>query len=504
MKRIFTIIILLSSLLFNAGCKKWLDVTPQGQATQEELFKTEKGFKDALTGAYIRMKDGNIYGGSLMWGTIEYMACNWDASSSNTVIPQLKAGNYNDANVRTGFDNTYQTLFKVIADVNSILEKIEDKKPVFTASNYEIVKGESLALRAFCHFDALRFYGPMPTNPGAALILPYVKEVNKDIHPLLPYQEFIQNILADLDQAEALLRDIDPIRKYTIAELNPGTAVGTIPAQSDNYLQYRQVRMNYYAILALKARVYLWLAAMDSANKINATKYAKMVIDAMSPNGATTFRLGVESDRASQDYTMSPEHIMALSVYNLETIATNTFGQNGSVMKYDFSPFYYLTVLFPANESVSDIRFKDMWIPKSPIGTATSNDIMYRKFIQKAGALPESQVLQVPLLRLSEMYLIMTECAETKAAAEAVYTIYCASKGIPFISFNSADWLTDRRNKMVREYVREFYGEGQSFFCFKRLGVTTLPASWTATYYTGTPAKYVVPKPLREINYNNN
>ena len=66
MKRIFTIIILVGSLLFTAGCKKWLDVTPQGQATQEELFKTEKGFKDALTGAYIRMKDGNLYGGSMM------------------------------------------------------------------------------------------------------------------------------------------------------------------------------------------------------------------------------------------------------------------------------------------------------------------------------------------------------------------------------------------------------------------------------------------------------
>ncbi|MNJ98281.1 hypothetical protein D3C87_160440 [compost metagenome] len=500
LKKIFTIILMLGTFVFTTGCKKWLDVKPQGQATQEELFKTDKGFKDALTGAYIRMKDGNIYGSSLMWGTVEYMAYNWDATTIN--VTKLKSGDYNDANVRSGFDNTYQNLFKVIADVNSILDKIDDKKSIFTADNYGIVKGESLALRAFCHFDALRLFGPMPATPGAAPILPYVKSVTKDIHPLLAYQEFTRSLLDDLDEAEILLRDIDPIRKYTIAQLNPGRNDAT--PFPDNYLMYRQVRMNYYAVLALKARIYLWLAASDGSNKINAAKYAQMVVDAVSPNGAKTFRLGVETDRANEDFTMSSEHIMALSVYNLESIANNTFGQTGSIMKYDFNPSFYLSQLFPANERTSDIRYKEMWVYKAPIGTALATDVMYKKFLQKASALPENQVLQVPLLRLSEMYLILTECAETKVGAETAYAFYCDKKGIPFTKFNDGDWLTDRKNKMIREYVRELYGEGQSFFAFKRLSVTTLPASWTQSYYNGTPAKYVVPKPLREINYNNN
>jgi len=500
LKKIFTVILMLGTLVFTVGCKKWLDVKPQGQATQEELFKTEKGFKDALTGAYIRMKDGSIYGSSLMWGTIEYMAYNWD--STTPYIAKLKSGDYNDSFVRNDLDNTYQNLFKVIADVNGILDKIDSKKSVFTEGNYGIIKGESLALRAFCHFDALRFYGPMPATPGAATILPYVKSVTKDIHPPLAYQEFTQSLLADLDEAEALLKDVDPIRKYTVAQLNPGRN-DAVPF-ADNYLMYRQVRMNYYAVLALKARVYLWLAASDISNRANATKYAQMVVDAVSPNGAKTFRLGVESDRANEDFTMSSEHIMALSVYNLEAIANNTFGQTGSIMKYDFTPSFYLNQLFPAAERTSDIRYKDMWVYKAPIGTALSTDVMYKKFFQKASVLPEFQVLQVPLLRLSEMYLILTECAETKMAAETAYAFYCDKKGIPFTTFSAGDWLTDRRNKMVREYVRELYGEGQSFFAFKRLGVTTLPASWTQSYYNGTPARYVVPKPLREINYNNN
>lgn len=39
--------------------------------------------------------------------------------------------------------------------------------------------------------------------------------------------------------------------------------------------------MNYYAVCALKARVYLWIG-----NKAKALEYAKLVIDAATPEGA--------------------------------------------------------------------------------------------------------------------------------------------------------------------------------------------------------------------------
>jgi hypothetical protein len=501
MKKIFTVIMALCVL--NTGCKKWLDVQPQGETTQEELFKTQKGFRDALTGAYIRMKSDNIYGGALMWRDIEYMAINWEnPSSSYAPTTALINGDYTNTVVRGWLDNTYQDLYKVIADVNSILANVDAKKAVFTDGNYAMIKGEALTLRAFCHFDALRMFGPLPSNPGVGNTLPYVKTVSTTIHPSLSYQDFANAILADLDQAEALLKDVDPIRKYSIAQLNPGP--NDIPVITDNYLEYRQVRMNYYAVLALKARVYLWLAASNDANKVNAAKYAQMVIDGVDGTGKPTFRLGEESDRAAQDYTMSPEHIMALSVYNLEAIANNTFGQDGGLQRYDFNitdGFYYLNNLFPVAERTSDVRWKEMWTYKT--GTGKTNYVMYKKFIQKPG-LPVFQVLQVPLLRLSEMYLILTECADTKVGAEAIYTAYCNKKGIRFTTFNDADWTGDRRNKLIREYVREFYAEGQSYFTYKRFNVTTLPASWTYTYYNAKPTKYLIAKPDREINYNNN
>ncbi|TCC96476.1 RagB/SusD family nutrient uptake outer membrane protein [Pedobacter hiemivivus] len=495
MKRILTTIILLSIL--STSCKKFLDVRPQGKSTQEELFKTQKGFRDVLTGAYIRMKGGSIYGGDMMWGNVEYLAINWDnPNSANISRTKLINGDYTDQTVKDWFSSTYENLYKVIADVNGILENIDAKKAVFTGGNYEIVKGEALTLRAFCHFDALRMFGPLPTNITANSVLPYVKTVTKNTHLPLSYVEFAKSILSDLEEAEALLKDVDPIRKYSIAQLNSTVT----PVVNDPYLQYRQVRMNYYAVLALKARVYLWLVPLDNANKQNAARYAKMVIDAVDDNGAHTFRLGVETDRAAEDYTMSAEHISALSVYNLEDIANSSFGKDGGLLRIDYPSgdgYFYLNNLFPPSERLADIRWKDMWTLKA------STQVMYKKFIQKKG-LPDYQVLQIPLLRLSEMYLIGTECAESKTEAEGIYIAYCVKKGIPFTSFNVNDWTGDRRNKMIREYVREFYAEGQSFFTFKRYNVTTLPSGWTGSYYNAKPERYLIPKPDREISYTNN
>lgn len=501
MKKLTISTLLLGALCFSS-CKKFLDVTPMAQTTKDQLFSQEKGFRDALTGAYIHLKSGNTYGGSLMWGNIEYMARNWDVISVNgTALQALVNANYTDATVRGWLDNTYADLYKTIADVNSILERIDGKKSIFTGNNYSLIKGEALALRAFNHFDVLRMFGPMPDNPGTVAVLPYVKQVSTNIVTPVSFQEFAQNIIADLDEAEILMKNGDPILSYSLAELNPVSSdVSTQPVVADNFYMYRQIRFNYYAVLALKARVFMYLAGTDPSYKLKAADCARKVIDAKDRLGRPTFRLGKESDRARGDYTMSSEHIAALSVYNLESIANATFGETGQLARTEFNiqdGFYSLNNLFPVGERTGDVRWKGMWTYK----LSTSNAATYRKYIQ----MPSQPVLQVPLLRLSEMYLILTEAATSKEEAEKYYTIYCNEKGIPFVDgFSAAGWEGDRRNKMIREYVREFYAEGQSFFTYKRYNVTTLPASWTYSYYTGSPARYIVPKPDREINYINN
>lgn len=498
-----TITILISGLGLLAGCNKWLDVKPEGQSTKDQMFQSQKGFRDALTGAYLDLKSNDAYGHSLTWGTIEYMARNWEVqATSNTTLMNLVAANYTDAGVRGRLDAIYAKEYKIIADVNSILENIDGKKAIFQDDNYAMVKGEALALRAFAHFDVLRTFGPMPDNPGSNPILPYVKEVSKNIITPSSYDDFAAQVLQDLDQAEALLKDVDPITKYSLDQLNPDESLHQEPVLSDDYYMYRQLRFNYYAVLAIKARVYNWLKPRGDANRVNAAKYAQMVIDAKDQAGIATFRLGELADSQLGNYTMPSEQIAALSMFNLKEAAEANFGESGQLVRSDFASqdnYYFINFLFPVAERAADARWVGMWSYKTTSGL--TGFVKYKKFIQKE----TKPLLQLPLLRLSEMYLILTECATVKEEAENHYRFYCSKKGIPFTAgFSTSGWEADRRNKMIREYCREFYAEGQTFFTYKRYNVTALPASWTYTYYSATPARYIVPKPDRELNFNNN
>ena len=92
----------------------------------------------------------------------------------------------------------------------------------------------------------------MPTEAGSDRVLPYVKEVTNRPNAFLTYEQFTRELMGDIDEAEACLKKVDPILKQSIAALNT-------PSQlTDNFYGYRQMRMNYYAVCALKARVALF------------------------------------------------------------------------------------------------------------------------------------------------------------------------------------------------------------------------------------------------------
>ncbi|MFZ4862020.1 RagB/SusD family nutrient uptake outer membrane protein [Sphingobacterium sp. Mn56C] len=496
MKKLVIIVFIGIGLLFS-GCSKWLEVQPQGQTTEGIIFNTQQGFKDALIGAYVRLNSTNLYGESLSYGFIEYLALNWDVTSNQSDLTNtaLRNGNYNDLGVRGKIDNVFGHQYKLVLDVNGILANIDAKQGIFEKNIYEIIKGEALGLRALAHFDAIRLFGPVPTNPGDKKWLPYVKVISKNIGPGLTFQEFMQEVLADLNEAEALLAKADPLQKYTLQQLANDKNL-------DDFFKYRETRINYYAILALKARVFQWLAAGNPQYAQDAVKYAKLVLDGQV-DGQKHFRLGTEADRATQNYVMTPEIIFA--AYNeLNDGGEAKFGENGNYFRADSksgTDFVYLSMLFPAAERTSDIRYKEMWVGKTKVGS--ENYVYYRKYFQNMLNL-ETPINRIPIIRLSEMYFILTEFATSKAEADQYYRIYCDAKGIPFAStgFNASNWENDRRTKLIREVVREFYAEGKAFFNYKRLNMAASPAQYTYTYFIGSEKKYILPKPDREIDYN--
>ena len=452
------------------ACNDWLEVAPQAEKEEAEMFEKEVGFRNVLIGAYIRMKSNNLYGEDLTYGSIEMLAQHW--TNTDDLGKYLKAYNYEQSVVETKINSFYGNLYKVIADVNGLLNNIDARKEMFEGNNFEIIKGEALAIRAFCHFDVLRLFGPVPTNLSEGTILPYVTTVSIVPNHLVSYNDFTTKLLADLNEAERCLEGNDPILTASIKELSTLEV-----AQDDNFLCDRQMRMNYYAVCALKARVQLWLG-----NKSEALKYAQKVIDAKDPNGNVMFRLGSATDCANGDLIFSSEHIFNLNVYNLSDFkisAANTFYTNSTALKY-----------FWASET-TDIRRGKMW--KEVYDNYWWTYYYYMTKYTQATNMPVWAKNSIPLFRLAEMYLIAMECGSIQNAND-LYKEVCIARDITPVTFGSTEELSET---LILEYNREFYGEGQAFYAYKRLGRSKIFGTSTV----GSALIYVLPLPKAESLY---
>ena len=229
------------------SCNDWLNVQPRSQVEDTELFSSERGFKEALAGVYSSMVSPNTYAKELTYGFIGVLGQEWDYYYSSQ---------YNDV-ATYGYDAAYPTSFirgiwttnySGIANANHLLANIDANAGLFAKDNYEVIKGEALALRAFLHFDLLRCFGvSYAVNPQQPSI-PYSTSLSYSVSPQLTVSEATEAVLQDVLAAEALLKAHDPI--VTGREITEMVDNG--------YLFNRQLHLNYYAVKGLEARVLMW------------------------------------------------------------------------------------------------------------------------------------------------------------------------------------------------------------------------------------------------------
>ena len=67
-------------------------------------------------------------------------------------------------------------------------------------------------------------------------------------------------ILADLDAAEALFKDHDPLFTYSFQELDNFFDTKNYNVElADEFMGFRRFRFNYYAVKAIRARLYMYM-----------------------------------------------------------------------------------------------------------------------------------------------------------------------------------------------------------------------------------------------------
>jgi hypothetical protein len=488
LNKIKTIILLGIACL---SCDSWLTVKPEDKIMEEILFEEVSGFLNSLNGVYAGMNVPALYGENLSMGAIDVMGQYYDCRGSSSLLhnfsdfyifPSRAQANDPLRTITKKFAEVWSNAYSLINNCNILIEHCGDGNPVLPNEYYRLVKGEVLALRAMLHFDMLRIFGPVwefKTEPA----IPYVEQSARVIQPILPAEEVLERVIRDLVEASSLLETVDPVltdgaRNYGGAEMLNG-----------NDWNYRQNRLNYFAVRTLLARAYLW-----DGDKAKAGEVARDVIARANAPVRPFFPLTLPGITTLTDRMFSQEVLFALHNTSRENTFDALFSEElelreilaaaGDVSTGRVAHLY---------DNISDYRYQ-MWEPRVVKGVALTcffkyedvDSIKYRYMI--------------PLVRLSENYLIAAECeTNMQVALDKYLNPLRMARNCTNLTAVSMDDVTEL---VAAEYAREFAGEGQLFFMYKRRAQTysNIPDGSPDGILTVRNTEFQIPLPKSETD----
>jgi starch-binding outer membrane protein, SusD/RagB family len=455
-----------------SSCKKFLDVKPEDSVQEEVLYSSEQGFQIHLNGIYLALTEEALYGGQLTMEMLEVLGQRYNISTLHS-MNDLASYTYTSTKVKPKLASAWNGLYREIANVNTLLEKADEHVDAFTKDNYNLIKGETLGLRAFLHFDALRLFGPMyKTDSTGSKLIPYYTAKTTVASDLLTAKEVVEKILTDLKEAETYLKN-DPI-----------ITVGRTANGSDLFTTRRNQRMNYYAVKLLQARVYLY-----ANRKVEALDAAKAVM-AVQPAWFPFIQTTSLQSTTGPDRTFSSELVFAMFDNNLKEKYEKYF--DPKIADSNFLAPLASRLDKVSENSTNDLRFYPQ------IWTQPSDGAKSVKCFYKYAGMTDtfSRKYLVPLMRVSEAYLIAAESATVLADKFQYLNVVRNARNLTSLATGTQ---TTFNSELTKEYQKEFYGEGQLFFYYKRNGTTSIDNGSVVSTIAMNADKYVLPLPDSEI-----
>ena len=482
-------IIILSFLLSCIGlysCTDWLDYKPNDKQSEEQQFSSKDGFYAAVNGVYNRMAGNSLYGKYLSYDMIDilgqyYAVEQKDEASYYAYLRALTEWDYSNETVISVLSSIWNEAYSTIMNINVVLKNIEEDAlgdRILPEQEYRMLKGEMLAARGMIHFDMLRLFGPIYSKNPEGRGIPYNESTDPQILSILPASTVLtEYIIRDLVDAEVLLLDSDPV-------LTEGPRAEYDYVNLDNSMRYRQLRLNYYAAVLLTARAYLW--AGDYGHAL--TEARKLTDDPQLREFFPVVESGVLLGNSSDpDRMFSSECLFGYYNKNRGLIYDYTFG-GGNTNKALLMPRAgYVDAILFSGYWAGDWRFQSQWTAGTTLeGNASFQMIKFKEINDSRrdeviNNKDENQLLQsqkfygtfCSLMKLSEAYYIAAECLGTTGSE--VYDLPAAWEYLNqmFLDRGTYSWGTGNsatvfQDYLTKEYIREFIGEGQKFFFFKR------------------------------------
>ena len=464
-------------ILSFASCNDWFDVTSGSEIREEDHYSSTTGFQQSLIGCYIGMADETLYGRNLSWHLLELLGNQYELlplTTASSMEYRLQQYNYQHNEVVSTIESIWAKAYSVIANTNKALVYIDNNRDILHEIDYQVIKGELLAIRAYMHFDLLRLYGygnweERSAELNAKLTIPYVTDILKEPTPQQSGKATIDRILADLEAAASLLKDYDPVTGQ-----HPASFYAEVNA--DGFMNNRNIRLNYLAVKGLQARVWLWEGSAESKTKALAA--AEEVIGAVEDGirlesmGTYIYSLSA-SDISRTNSSLATEHLFGLNVPNMSTKMASYI--NPFYRDTDYAAFYLrpedAVVLY--ENSTSDVRYSVL------MGQSTSSSSMGfvpLKYYQANQT--NFYGNKVSMIRIPEMYYIAAECYATGSNPNLYMALdrLNSMRNMRGLYENLEDLTVEQTlEEIKKEYHKEFLSEGVMFYYYKRTGATAVP-----------------------------
>lgn len=339
-------------------------------------------------------------------------------------------GNVNSQDIRF----PYRTYYRIIRNANTIINATDAASGPVTDKN--IVKGQALLYRAFCHYQLVQLFGKRYINGqiNTQLGVPLILTVGNENFPRSTVEEVYTQINKDLDEANVLLIGYE---KPNNSHLNLKVAQG------------------------LKARV-----ALTQGNWAIAAEYANKARSGMSLMTATEYTKGFNNY----------ENVEWMWGSHINEVQTQYFSNFGAYMSRNYNS----TVIRSCPKAINS-KLYDM-IPQTDIRSALFDKTgkhtllnlrsTYSKFpytSQKFLSIATGDSrCDVPYMRVAEMYLIEAEVKARLGLSDANRILFDFEKTRNpsyTLSTNIGQALVD---EILLQRRIEFWGEGFRFFDLKR------------------------------------
>lgn len=463
MKQIIKAIFVSATFIF-FSCESLLEIEPRQSIDSSKALTTLEGINSNLANIYNHLKDVTLYGR-------DYIATA-EALADNARIINRAGGRYQNqgTNVINAHLLSWPISYRAINEINLMLEALP-KANISTTTKDE-VEGQVRALRALFYFNLMRAFSYEPGKAPSA-------EVNKGGVPLM-----LKGVLSE-KEIELLPR---ATQEDVYTQIYADLTIATTKAPDDGEPHY----ITKAAVHAIFAKVALynqdWVAAESHASAALAINNTL----ATTSNYISSWRTAVHPESIFEILFKNANENIGVNESVQSAFTTRVALNSSSLAGYGA---VVPTTAFLNLFEVDDVRrgLYEMGVTRS-----SSAVIETTKFMGKTGTL---YMDNIPVIRVSEVYLIRAEARAQQGAAKEDDALEDLNVIVTRAGLDELAGLTGTAllDEIIHQRRLELAFEGDRWFDLKRRGVDVVKATGNVPYDN---FRILAPLPIREIQAN--